>query len=187
MSTVPMIELPSDRMLTWDDLQAIPDEAHHHYELIEGQVLMSPSPGLSHQRCVLRLCSVLAAAAPRELEVIVSPFDFAPELGTVLQPDILVVRRGTTELQRTVLAPVLAVEVLSRSSRTTDRTTKRELYARFGVEHYWIVDPSAPSILALELDDGHQYVEVSRAEKDATFVADRPFMLETVVAQVVAD
>lgn len=184
---VPVIELPSDRMLTWDDLQAIPDEAHHHYELIEGQILVSPSPGLLHQRCVLRLCAVLADAAPRELEVIVSPFDFAPELGTVLQPDILVVRRGTTEVQRTVRAPLLVVEVVSRSSRTTDRITKRELYARFGVEHYWIVDPSAPSILAFELGDGPAYVEVSRAQGDTTFVAERPVSVAVPVAQLVAD
>jgi len=159
---------------TWDDLQAIPDEAHHHYELIEGQILMSPSPDLRHQDCVGNLFLALRVAAPRDLKVVVSPFDFAPEPGTVLQPDVLVIRRGTAERQRTITPPVLAVEVLSPSSRTTDRVTKRDLYARFGVEHYWIVDPATPSILALCLRDG-EYVEVASVEGLAEFVGVEPF------------
>lgn len=170
--------------LTWDDLQAIPDEAHHHYELIEGQILMSPSPDMRHQDCVLNLALALRAAAPADLKVMVAPFDFAPEPGTVLQPDVLVIRRGTAEAQRTVAPPVLVVEVLSPSSRTTDRVTKRELYARFGVEHYWIVDPAAPSLLALTLGEGG-YAEAATAEGAEQFGAEQPFEVSISPARLI--
>lgn len=170
--------------LTWDDLQAIPDEAHHHYELIEGQILMSPSPDMRHQDCVGNLFLALRAAAPADLKVMVAPFDFAPEPGTVLQPDVLVIRRGTAEPQRTVAPPALAVEVLSPSSRTTDRVTKRELYARFGVEHYWIVDPDVPSILALRLSEGG-YAESATVEGADEFDAQQPFEVSITPARLI--
>ncbi len=161
---------------TWDDLQAIPDEAHHHYELIEGQILMSPSRDLRHQDCVFNLGIALRAAAPPELKVVLSPFDFVPEPGTSLQPDVLVIRRDSAEEKRTVKPPVLAVEVLSPSSRTTDLTTKRALYARFGVDHYWIVDPAAPSIVALRLGGG-EYADSGGSEGATEFVAAEPFVV----------
>jgi Uma2 family endonuclease len=174
MSAELVIKVPADGAWTWDDLQAIPDDAHHHYELIEGQILMVPSPDLRHQDCVGNLFVALRAAAPRDLNVVLSPFDFVPEPTMVLQPDVLVIRRGTDDAKRTVKPPVLAIEVLSPSSRTTDRVTKRELYARFGVAHYWIVDPEMPSIVALQLRDS-DYVEVGAAEGADEFEAAEPF------------
>jgi Uma2 family endonuclease len=160
--------------VTWDDLQAIPDEAHHHYELIEGQILMSPSPDLRHQRSVFNLAIALRAAVSPDLEVVLSPFDFVPEPGTSLQPDVRVIRRGTAEQKRTIKAPVLAAEVLSPSSRTTDLTTKRALYARFGVEHYWIVDPAEPSIVMLQLGRAGEYLEVATSHGDTELVVSEP-------------
>jgi Uma2 family endonuclease len=162
---------------TWDDLQVIPDEAHHHYELIEGQILLSPSPDLRHQRSVFRLALALNQVAPADLEVVVAPFDFVPEPGTSLQPDVLVIRRGMGEQQRTVASPLLVVEVLSPSSRTTDRVTKRALYAKFGVEHYWIVDPAEPSIITLHLSDG-EYVDVGASRGDVELVVSEPFSMQ---------
>jgi len=170
-----VLPVPRDG-LTWDDLQAIPDEAHHHYELIEGQILMSPSPGLHHQRCVFNLALALRQAASPEFEVILAPFDFNPEPGTVLQPDVLVIRRGTAEAQRVVVPPVLAIEVLSPSHPTVDRVTKRALYARFGIEHYWLVDPAGPAIEVLRRD-GLGYVDVVTVTGGDTLHVDAPFEL----------
>jgi len=187
MTAEVVIHLPRYEAWTWDDLQAIPDEEHHHYELIEGQVLVSPSPDLRHQTCVLNLAVLLRAVAPAELQVVVSPFDFVPEPHTTLQPDVLVIRRGTSEEKRTVVPPVLVVEVLSPRTMTTDRTTKRELYARFGVQHYWIVDPAEPSILALELGDEGAYVEAATIAGESTFTASAPFAVELTPSELVDD
>ncbi len=184
MTAPSIIPLPEAGQWTWDDLQAVPDQAHHHYELIEGQILMSPSPTLTHQRCVMRLALRLAAAVPADLEVLPAPFDFVPEPGTSLQPDLLVVRRGTTEPNRTVAPPVLAVEVLSPSTRTTDTVTKRALYERFGVPHYWIVDPDELSIVALRLAADGRYRD---AEPVGDFSAVEPFPVSFPVAALVRD
>lgn len=172
--------------LTWDDLQAIPDELHHHYELIEGQILMAPSPNLSHQTVAFTVAVALRSAAPPDLQVVIAPFDFVPEPHTVLQPDVLVLRRGTSEHNRTIVAPVLVVEVLSPSSRTTDRTTKRELYARHGVEHYWIVDPEQPSLLALKRAESGAYDERATVSGDDTFRAAEPFAVELSPSRLLA-
>jgi Uma2 family endonuclease len=182
-----VIPLPADGQWTWDDLQAIPDQAHHHYQLIEGQILMSPSPNLRHQMCVGRLFVILYNAAPTGFDVVPAPFDFVPEPGTALQPDLLVIRRGTTEDNRTVAPPVLAVEVLSPSSRTTDEVTKRALYERFGVAHYWIVDPAAPAVRALRRDASGHYGDALEIAGSAKFAVDEPFAVRFSPEQLVAD
>ena len=130
------------------------------------------------------LFAILRSAAPPDLQVLVSPFDFAPESGTVLQPDILVLRRGTAEEQRTIVPPVLVAEVLSPRTRTADRVTKRALYERFGVPHYWIVDPDEPAIVALRLAaDGHY----RDAEPVGDFSAVYPFPVNFPVAALLRD
>ena len=106
-----VLHLPRHEPWTWDDLQVIPDEEHHHYELIEGQLVVSPSPNLLHQKVVGELFMLLRSAAPGECEVVLSPFDFVPEQFTTLQPDPLVLRRGTAEAARTIVPPVLALEL----------------------------------------------------------------------------
>ena len=76
-------------------------------------------------------------------------------------PDMLVCRvdaPGSTFLES---GPLLAVEVLSASTRRGDLTRKRELYGAEGVAWYWVVDPVAPAVLVLELRDG-ELIEVQR-------------------------
>lgn len=147
MSTQPAFEahFPSDRPLTWEDLQSIPDDQHWAYELVEGALLVSPAPGLRHQRVVLELAILLRDACPPDLEVVISPFDYVPRAGYALQPDVLVVERGTADLLRADAAPRLAVEVLSPSSRLTDRSLKRLVYEERG----FVVGPESFAAQAL--------------------------------------
>lgn len=181
------IGLPSGDGWTWDDLQAVPDDRYHYFQLIEGQILMSPSPNYRHQTSVVSLLVTLTQTAPHDLQVLVAPFDFVPEPTISLQPDVLVLRRGTMEKNRTVAPPVLAIEVLSPRRRTVDLTTKRELYARFGVPHYWIVDPDAPSILALELRADGNYAETATVTGADMFATSKPFPVEFCPTSLVAD
>lgn len=180
----PVITLPADGMFTWDDLQAIPDEAHHHYEIIEGQILMSPSPGIRHQRAVLRLCGALIAAASDNFEVIVSPFDFAPVETTVVQPNVLVIAAGSDEDKKVVESPALVIEVLSPTGRTQDRVLKRAIYQQHGVPSYWIVDPDVPSVVVLELDEDGVYQEVASATGSDRVTVQRPFPVTVVPADL---
>ena len=118
------------------------------YELVDGELLVTPSPAFPHQRAVTRLLVALHRYLQTERvgEAITSPSDVELEPEFITQPDILVVPNDEA---RRVLAsgwPVarllLAVEVLSPSSSRHDRVRKRPLYQRH-VPSYWIVDLDA--------------------------------------------
>jgi Uma2 family endonuclease len=137
--------------------------------------------------CVGRLFVILYNAAPTRLDVVPAPVDFVPEPGTALQPDLLVIRSGTSEDNRTVAPPVLAVEVLSPSSHTTDEVTKRALYERFGVEHYWIVDPARPGVRALRRDASGHYGDPVEIAGPAEFAVEQPFAVRFSPERLIAD
>jgi len=119
------------------------------WELVDGEVLVTPSPHWLHQRIVGRLYVLLDAyVRPRGFgEVFASPLDVKLQPGLVLQPDLLVVPSG--ELRRrsdTVKRLLLAAEVVSPSSARYDRVTKRPHYQRNRVSEYWIVDDMSQTI-----------------------------------------
>ncbi len=145
--------LPRSRPLNRDDLDAIRDAVDdgHRYELIDGVLVVSPSPRHAHQRAVGNLYLVLRAACPDHLEVLLAPFDVALAGDTVMQPDLLVARRDEIAERDLPGPPVLAIEVLSPSTRSFDLHTKKNRLLRAGCEHYWVVDPLVPSITAWRL------------------------------------
>lgn len=105
---------------------------------------------------------------------------------TELQPDLLVAHRSDFTAKNLPTAPLLAVEIRSPSTALIDRTLKRAVYARHGARSYWIVDPepSAPSILALELE-GAEYAEVAYAAGSDVFEVSEPFPLRLRPADLV--
>jgi Uma2 family endonuclease len=168
---------------TFEDLDALPDDGMQ-YELVDGVLLVTPSPAPLHQRAVLEIAVLLRAACPPELEVFVAPLDFRPTSRRSLQPDVLVARRedvGTGALQRPL---VLAVEVLSDSTKSTDQLLKRALYAEAGVPSYWLFDPWKPELAVLELT-GEQYTEYAVVRGADAFDAVRPFGVRVVPAELV--
>ena len=93
---------------------------------------------------------------------------------TEVQPDVLVATRSALTEVDLPGAPLLAVEVLSASTRRSDLTLKRERYERAGVASYWVVDPAGPSLLVHELRDG-AYGEAVRVPPEDTWQATAPF------------
>ena len=142
------------------DLAQLPDDGLQ-YELADGVLLVSPAPVPRHQVVVVELLYQLRAACPDHLQVLVAPVDYQPTDRRSLQPDLLVVRRSDVGATRIVAPLVLAVEVLSPSTRSKDLLLKRGLYEQSGVGSYWVVDPEEPSVLVLELQGG-SYVEAGR-------------------------
>ncbi len=122
-------------------------------ELVAGAIVMTPAPGLPHQRAVLNLALSLTAWADREGagEVFVAPVDVYLPSGDVVEPDLVFVSAARREIVRDQVrgVPDLVVEVLSPSNVARDRGLKRELYARNGVPEYWIVDPVGRTIEVL--------------------------------------
>lgn len=166
------------------DLLELPEDNRKH-ELLDGQIVISPSPRPIHQRVVSRLVVALAAVLPPELEVLTAPVDvhIPHGLPTLLLPDVIVVPTITVDTEL-VSRPVLAVEVLSPSTRRFDLGRKRAAYARYGIGVYLVVDPLVPALTVLTLD-GADYVETARGEGDALVHVGGPVVLEVSAAQLV--
>lgn len=159
---------------TVQDLEGMPDDGRR-YELIDGELLVSPAPGLRHQTVGLRLYRLLDDACPDELYVLAAPFAVQTDVSNEVQPDVLVARFDELTDKNLPAAPVLAVEVLSPSGRLIDLNLKRAAYQRMGTPSYWVLDPDVPDLLVLELDDDGQYQEMARVTGDDVFEAHRPF------------
>jgi Uma2 family endonuclease len=175
---------------TVEDLERMPDDGRR-YELLDGVLLVSPAPGVWHQEVAGTLYRLLYQACPPALHVVIAPFEWRRGRGTALQPDVLVARRDDLLAVQSGgflgQPPVLAVEVLSPSSRRIDRLSKLSAYEEAGVDSYWLVDPGphAPSLHALDLLDG-RYVEVGCPSGEQAWQAQRPFAVTVVPADLVA-
>jgi Uma2 family endonuclease len=165
--------LPHGRALTRADLDTMPDDGHR-YELIDGSLVVSPGPTPRHQLAVTRLVLTLAGAAPDGIDVLAARLDVALSDSTVLQPDVVVAPRSAFGERDLPTAPLLAVEVLSPSTRLIDLNTKRIAYEEAGCASYWVVDPAVPSLVAWELV-GSRYVEVAHVVGDEPAELDLPF------------
>lgn len=181
-----MIALPRSRPLTRADLDRMPDDDGHRYELIDGALVVTPAPAWRHQRGVLRLARQLEDACHAGLQVFVAPLDVSLADDTVLQPDVLVARTADLGIRDLPAAPVLAVEVLSPSTRHIDLDLKRACYQRAGCPSYWVLDPDGPSLVAWDLVD-RAYVEIARVGPDESWSAAQPFPVEIRPADLLAD
>jgi Uma2 family endonuclease len=175
-----MTSIPVDDSFTADDLDSLPDDGQR-YELVDGELLVTPSPRMIHQVAVLELAHVLRAAVPAGLRVLVAPMDVRLSMRLQVQPDVLVIHDGPLDVPRVEEVPLLVVEVLSRTTRSRDLVTKRRAYEGAGIPSYWLVDPKVPSLTVLELVEG-SYREVATARGDEAFRASRPFAVEVVPA-----
>lgn len=132
--------------LTYEDFLLFPDDGKRH-ELIDGEHFVTASPNTRHQRVVGNLHWLLRnylETRPRG-EVFMAPFDVLFSQFDVVEPDLLYMSHDRAAAiltaQHVTGAPELVVEVGSPSTRKRDDSLKRDLYERFGVSEYWVVDP----------------------------------------------
>ena len=160
------------RRLTFDDLELIP-EGHEgeRQELIDGQLVVTPPPAMNHQSISSNLVYALERFV-REQDlgrVYAAPTGIRFTPNNVLIPDIMFIARNRFHIRgpKTVDAPPdLVVEILSPGTRQRDLTVKRDLYARFGVREYWVVDPEARTVTVLTLT-GDRYEPVPPGDEGA--------------------
>ena len=143
----------STAKFTYDDLVAMfPDEDGVRRELIDGELFVTPSPFIQHQRLVVRLTTALhnhLAAHPDQGEVFGAPLDVVMTPHDVVEPDVLVVLGDQLDLLTSKHihgVPGIVIEILSQGTRKRDLTIKRQLFDREGVREYWIVDPDRNSV-----------------------------------------
>jgi Uma2 family endonuclease len=123
---------------------ALPDDGKR-YEVVDGELLVTPSPTFHHQDAVLalawRLKPFVSSSGAGYLSI--SPADIELDERTLVQPDLFVFELPggrRPERWKDISRILLAVEVLSPSSARADRHVKRRRYQRYGISEYWIVD-----------------------------------------------
>lgn len=128
------------------------------YELIDGELILVASPNEEHQITSVELASLMHhhAKAGDLGRVFHAPFDIVFSDTEVVQPDIMFISKERENIRTGANvqgAPDLVVEILSPSSVSRDWNYKRELYARYGVEEYWIADPFHKMVSVMLLRD----------------------------------
>lgn len=128
-------------------VRALPDDGNR-YELIDGELLVTPAPRSAHQRAVAELLFRLRQYLDHERvgEVLTSPADIELEPDTIVQPDVFVVPHSDEKPApewSDISALLLACEVLSPGTARYDRVTKRRFFSRARVGEYWVVDLDA--------------------------------------------
>ena len=140
----------------YDDYLLLPED--QRYEILDGELFVVAAPNIRHQRISRRLELALVQHADRLGlgEILDAPCDVVLSAENVVQPDILFVRKertgiiGTMNLQG---APDIIFEILSAATRSKDLEIKRNIYAGFGVQEYWIVDPETTTVEVLVWSD----------------------------------
>ena len=146
---------------TYEDYMRTPDDIR--YELLDGELILSPAPRTAHQRTSRKILNPLDDfVIENELgEVFHAPYDVALDDFNVVQPDILFVSNERAHIVTDLNiqgAPDLVIEILSPSTAQRDRTQKRDLYARHDVKEYWQSDTDAKSVQVLTLENGEYRV-----------------------------
>ena len=143
---------------TYRDYKNLPESEMRRYELLEGELIMVPSPTTYHQSISGNLEHALRDFVRKHNLGFIyhAPLDVVLSEEDVAQPDILFISKERSQIitkDNIQGAPDLIIEILSPATAERDRTYKRTLYARSGVREYWIVDPEKQSIEVMELGE----------------------------------
>ena len=144
------------RKCTYEDYLKTPDD--ERYELIGGELLMTPSPVPKHQRISRKIEFMLEKfVTENDLgEVFDAPCDVHLDDENVVQPDILFISKDRLNIigeKNIECAPDLVIEILSKSTAYRDLVQKKKLYSRFGVKEFWIVITDEEAIEVYILKD----------------------------------
>ncbi|MGQ9627183.1 MAG: Uma2 family endonuclease [Anaerolineae bacterium] len=162
--------IPREFKVTYEDYLLLPDYPDRQYELIDGRLLMVPAPRPYHQEILLNLSRRLADFVETRNwgHIFIAPCDVVLSEVDVVQPDILLIsagRAGIITEKNIQGAPDLVVEIISPSREHWDRIIKRQLYARYSIPEYWLVDPERKTVEVMRLgEEGYEMVETYGAE-----------------------
>lgn len=142
--------LPKELQFTYADYIDFPEDGKR-YEILEGRLLMVPSPFVPHQRISFNLSLYLGAYVKEKKigEILCAPCDVVLSEINVVQPDIVFVSKknsGIVAEDNIKGAPDLLIEIISNSSKKNDEATKKRIYAQSNVLEYWIVYPESKEI-----------------------------------------
>lgn len=153
--------LPQAERITYAEYKQLPEDGKR-YEVIDGELHVTPSPSWVHQRISYWITRLVGSwIDDRGLGVLqAAPLDVIMASELIVQPDHIFIRKARIRqlVDRSVHgAPDLVVEILSPSTAGRDQIIKRAVYAREGIQEYWIVDPEARAVKVLTLEEGHYF------------------------------
>ena len=171
------LQLPSllDEKQDWtvDDLASLPKDLR--YELIDGRLIL-PSPTIFHQDLCGELMFMLRPGCPPGYRVVID-VSLEVDRRNEPRPDVVVARQSVgLRSPAPIQAALLVVEIISPTSHFRDMHTKAKLFARAGVENYWVVDPTFEGGVTLSdfrIDDSGHYDMVTSTNK--VFTTDVPY------------
>ena len=152
-----MVQAKPTVKLTFADYCKTPDD--ERWELIDGELIMAPSPTGRHQLVAGKLYRLVADFVERAGLgcVLIAPLDVVLSDVNVVQPDMMFISNARAHILTEANvqgAPDLVVEVLSPSTAIRDWRTKLDLYAEYGVQEYWVVDPDGERVWVMAREDG---------------------------------
>lgn len=168
--TSPLYSTPK-KIYTYQDYLDLPEDGKR-YEVINGELIMAPAPSTGHQSVSGNLEFELRKFVEKHNvgKIFDAPIDVLLSEHNVLQPDILFIaneRKHVITEKNIFGAPDLVVEIVSPSSGYYDLIEKKEIYEKFGVKEYWIVDPKK-RWLEIYFNDNGKFRLAQRAEKTGT-------------------
>lgn len=156
----PEMALPKAVSMTAEEFFTLP-EGPPYYELIDGELIMSPSPQFFHQAIALNIATPLKQylSQNRIGTVCIAPLDVRLDDRNVVEPDVFFISRQRENIigERITGAPEFVVEILSPGTSKRDRETKRQLYAASQVQEYWIVDPENETVSGYYLQEEAEF------------------------------
>jgi Uma2 family endonuclease len=181
---LPMTEANLDHFGPWTEEEFLAlDESTNRIELVDGGLWVSPSPSMPHQGISFLMHTALRRAAQAAGLRIFDAVNVRLEPGRILIPDLTIVDQSAPlSTYAEAVDVVLVVEILSPSSQTMDRITKRYAYAAAKIGWYLLVEPDLSTYEGVTLRlfqlNGNEYVEAAVAKHGETLVSDEPFPIE---------
>ncbi|MDT5037688.1 MAG: hypothetical protein QOE03_2873 [Micromonosporaceae bacterium] len=166
---------------TLDDILTVPDDAPR-VELVDGVMVVVPSPTFGHQNISFLLCAWFRAHCPPHLIASIA-LGVAVGANNTCEPDVMV-HSAETALDKHFLMPgdvTIVVEIVSPSTRRRDRIDKPAVYADAGIPYFWRVEQDPVRIHAYRLNGG-RYTE--QAASTDELVVDKPFPIRLPIREI---
>jgi Uma2 family endonuclease len=183
--TAALSDVPPAGGWSTDDLDALPEDGLRR-ELLDGLLLVSPSPTDIHQIIAMRLGVILEGTCPDDLQVTQGvEVRISPRRSFI--PDVLVATDEAARRRARYYAPqevVLAIEIVSPTSQSMDRITKPALYAKAGIPYYWVIETEGGlTVQTYKLDFEDEFYQPSGTFTDAIKI-DQPWRIEIPMARL---
>ncbi len=150
--------LKKARKLTYEDFMKIPYDGKQ-YELYKGDLFMVPAPSIRHQDIVVKLDRNLGVFVEKNNlgKLFVAPCDVVFSDNEIVKPDIIYISNKNLSIIKELNiqgVPDFLIEIISPTTSYNDKKIKKQIYEKYGVEEYWIIDPVNETLEVFVLEKG---------------------------------